>query len=87
MKIKIKDLKKVIKETFSSHPVQDSQNIDYNWEDNFSVYSDMYKELTGRRPRHISQENTTSEQLVAMIDELQSELEKADFNQENDYLS
>jgi hypothetical protein len=84
VKIKIKDLKKVIKETFSSISVQDDQNVDYSWEDNFNIYSDMYKELTGRRPRHISQENTSNEQLVVMLDELQSELEKVDLNSEED---
>jgi hypothetical protein len=77
VKIKLKNLKKVIKETIRSAVVQDNQSADYNtWEDNFNIYSDMYKELTGLRPRHINQQNTTNEQLVTMLDELQSELEK-----------
>jgi len=69
MKISIKTLKRLIKE---------AQNLEYpNTPDErdeiASIYSDVYKEKYGIRPRHIDWEGVSVEEAQAMLDQLYDE--------------
>jgi hypothetical protein len=64
MKLKVKQLKHLIKESLLGD--------DDQWEDAYQIYSDTYKSVYGVRP-HLSKDDVTIEQLIGMTDDLYAE--------------
>ena len=76
MKISIKQLRQIIKEAVGDQPADDQPTEPSGLtrrEEIASVYSDVYKEKNGFRPRWINWDEYTTEEMEAELDMLYSE--------------
>lgn len=84
MKIKLGDLRKIIREVSRSDssenrrsvpfpPKYPDQKAHFEWIETFGEYSDVYKEKNGIRPRWVTEETTSLEKLKQMLQDLYDE--------------
>lgn len=75
MRITVKQLKKLIRETVEDIDPMDlerqAENLPSNKEDMFQLYSDMYKEMYNIRPRWLRMNDVSEDELRAMIEHLE----------------
>ena len=80
MRITIKQLKKLIRETVEDiDPMElehQASNLPSEKEDLFQLYSDMYKEMYNIRPRWLRLDDTSEDELRAMINDLDQHYEE-----------
>lgn len=75
MRITVKQLKKLIRETIEDIDPMDlerqAQNLPSKKEDLFQLYSDMYKEMYNIRPRWLRMDDVSEDELADMVDHLE----------------
>jgi len=80
MRITIKQLKKLIRETVEDIDPMDLErqagNLPSKKEDLFQLYSDMYKEMYNIRPRWLRMDDVSEDELRAMINDLDQHYEE-----------
>jgi hypothetical protein len=80
MKITTKQLKQLIRETIEEMELSSNQNH----QQLASIYSDVYKEKYGIRPRHMDYSKYSTEDLQTMIDDLDQKMSLVDYSHDEE---
>jgi hypothetical protein len=81
MKLSVKQLKQLVRESAEEMGLS-SSNQDHDQLS--SIYSDVYKEKYGTRPRHVDFSKYSTEELQKMVDDLEQEMSTVDYSHDEE---
>ena len=81
MKLSVKQLKQLVRESAEEMGLS-SSNQDHDQLS--SIYSDVYKEKYGTRPRHVDFGKYSTEELQKMVDDLEQEMSTVDYSHDEE---
>ena len=81
MKLSVKQLKQLVRESAEEMGLS-SSNQDHDQLS--SIYSDVYKEKYGTRPRHVDFSKYSAEELQKMVDDLEQEMSTVDYSHDEE---
>ncbi len=81
MKLSVKQLKQLVRESAEEMGLS-SSNQDHDQLS--SIYSDVYKEKYGTRPRHVDFNKYSTEELQKMVDDLEQEMSTVDYSHDEE---
>ena len=73
MKLTVRQLRQLVRESVEEMDQQDHGQLS-------SIYSDVYKEKYGTRPRHVDFNKYSTEELQKMVDDLEQEMSTVDYS-------
>lgn len=82
MKLSAKQLKQLVRESVEEMDLSSSSSQDHGQLS--SIYSDLYKERHGIRPRHMDFSKFSEEELQKMVDDMEEEMSTVDYSHDEE---